>query len=187
MNNLSKIVDILNNDENTVILKIKDNKQIELLSIGCFDGNEDMIVISKYTKIHKGLRFRIVHKDGTSWTFDNEYIVSSNVKAVYRNIIQTVVFDFGIPVDDSTHYELLKQFTYIKKLEDDLNASHTFVISGFEKSDMVLRKEGAFMGHISYEEAMNYLEERYKILSNSHSVSNETWCDIYTIITDKKD
>lgn len=187
MNKLSKIVEILNNDEDTVILKVKDNKKIELLSVGCFNGNEDMIIISKHTNFHDGLAFRLVYKDGTTFSFTDNTLVSENIKAMKKNIIQSVVFDFGIPVEDSTYYELLKQFNYIKSLEDDLNTPHTFEVCGFDKSNMVLRKEGAFMGHISYDEAMKYLEERYKIISNIHSNSKQTGCDIYTIKTGKKD
>jgi len=187
MNKLSKIVEILNNDEDTVILKVKDNKKIELLSIGCFNGNEDMIIVSKHTNFHDGLAFRLVYKDGTTFSFTDNTLVSSNIKAMKKNIIQSVVFDFGIPVEDSTYYELLKQFNYIKSLKDDLNTPHTFEICGFDKTNMVLRKEGALMGHISYDEAMKYLEKRYKIVSNIHSNSKQTGCDIYTIKTGKKD
>lgn len=185
MNKLTKIVDILNNDEDTVILKVKDNKKIDLLTIGCFGGNEDMIVISKHTKFQNEPAFRVVYKDGTTFSFTNNTLVSSNIKAMKQIIVQTVVFDFGIPIDDY-NVDVLKQFSNIKSLEDDLNASYTFELAGFEKSDMVLRKNGAFMGHLTYNEGMEYLAERYKFDSNIHSNSKQTGCDIYTIKTTPK-
>ena len=187
MNKLSKIVEILNNDEDTVILKVKDNKKIDLLSIGCFNGTEDMIVVSKHTNLHDGLAFRLVYKDGTTFSFTDNTLITSNIKAMKRIILDTVIYDFGIPVEDLTYVDLLKQFSDIKCLEDDLNASYTFELAGFENDFMVLRKNGAFMDHISFNDAIDYLSGRYRILSIVHSNSNQTGCDIYTIKTEKKD
>lgn len=185
MNKLSKIVEILNNDEDTVILKVKDNKKIELLSIGYFNGNEDMIIVAKHNYVHEGIAFRIIYKNGHEFSFTDNTLVSTNITAMKKIIIQTVVFDFGIPIDDY-NVDLLKQFNNIKSLEDDLNTSYTFTILGFDKNNMVLRKNDAFMGHLSYDNAVKYLEERYKIISNVHSNSKQTGCDIYTIATEKQ-
>ena len=186
MNKLTKIVDIIHNDEDSVILRVKEGKRVELLTTGCFSGNEEMIIVSKQTKRHDGVAFRIMEANGNSFSFTDNTLVSSTLAAMKSLIKETVVMDFGIPIEDLSYVELLKQFSYIKSLEDDLNAQHAFKISGFSKDDMVLRKDGAYMRHISLDNAMNYLEERYHIVSKTHSNSKSTGCDIYTVETSPK-
>lgn len=186
MNKLTKIVDIIHNDEDSVILRVKEGKRMELLTTGCFDGNEDMIIVSKQTKLNDCIAFRIMETNGKTFSFTNNTLVSSILSAMRNLIKDTVVMDFGIPIEDLSYVELLKQFSYIKSIEDDLNAPHIFQISGFSENDMVLRKEGAYMCRISLTKAMEYLEERYHIVSKIHSNSESTGCDIYAVKTNPK-
>ena len=46
-NKLCYLVDIIENNENCVILKVKDDKKLELIKLGYFDGNEEMIRLTK--------------------------------------------------------------------------------------------------------------------------------------------
>lgn len=46
-NKLCYLVDIIENNENCVILKVKDNKNLELIKLGYFDGNEEMMRLTK--------------------------------------------------------------------------------------------------------------------------------------------
>ena len=188
MNKLTKIVTIINNDEDTVILKIDENKKLELLSIGCFNGNEDMLILSKLSSKNTDmLGYNIIYKDGTNTSFSGSGCLSEKLAAITRWMKETVVFDFGIPIEGYQNTEPLKKFSYIKTIEDDLNTPHTFELTGFNHNDMCLRKDGAFMHRGENKEFyMNYLSERYNIVSNERRISSNTGCVIYTIKTEKK-
>ena len=47
MKKLCDLVEIEENNENCVILKIKENAKLDLIKLGCFEGNETMIRITK--------------------------------------------------------------------------------------------------------------------------------------------
>jgi len=46
-NKLCYLVDIIENNEECVILKVKDNKTLDLIKLGYFDGNEELIRLTK--------------------------------------------------------------------------------------------------------------------------------------------
>ena len=185
LNKLSQVVAIEHNDSDAVILKVKDDAKMILLSTGCFKGTEDMFIISKRSKKREHLAFSIVYKDGRQFGWDQFEMVSSTLETIQKWLHESVVWDFGIPIDDKP--ELLEPFNNIQSLADDLNMPHTFKVVGFGPGDMIMSKEGAFMGGISYENALKYLNDRYKIVLNEHSNAPQTGCDVFLLKTECKD
>ena len=49
-NKLCYMVDIIENNENCVVLEVKDNKKMDLIKLGCFDGDEELIRLTKGKK-----------------------------------------------------------------------------------------------------------------------------------------
>ena len=47
MKKLCDLLDIVVNNEFCVLYKVRDNARMDLISLGCFNGNEDMIRITK--------------------------------------------------------------------------------------------------------------------------------------------
>ena len=47
MNKLTKLVTIIHNDSDSVIIKVKKNKRMELIKTAFFNGDEDMIRVTK--------------------------------------------------------------------------------------------------------------------------------------------
>jgi len=185
LNKLSQVVTIEHNDSDSVILRIKDDAKMTLLSTGCFKGTEDMFIISKRSRKREHLAFSIVYKDGGHFGWEQFELVSSTLKTIQKWLHESVVWDFGIPIDDKP--ELLEPFNNIQSLAEDLNMPHTFEVAGFGLDNMIMRKEGAFMGGISYGNALKYLNDRYKIVLNEHSNSPQTGCDVFLLKTESKD
>ena len=187
MTNISDLTDLVtlaHNDANTVILKIKKDTKFELLSLGCFHGSEDMFILSKRSRRRDDLGYQIIHKGGGNCSWVRGQLVCEDLHVASRLIYDTVVFDFGIPVDDEP--ELLQQFNSIQSLEEDLKTPHIFEFAGFSADSMILRKNKAFMGGMTLDNMLDYLEGRYKIVSDVHSKSPRTGCDVYTITTEGK-
>ena len=47
MSKLYDLVELLENNDECVILKVKDNMQMQLICLGCFNGNETMFRLTK--------------------------------------------------------------------------------------------------------------------------------------------
>lgn len=181
MNKLTNVVEIVKNDDEAVVLKVKEGSQIELLSTGCFNGNEKLLVISKVNWANENLNYTIVYNDDKTFSFSENTLVSDATNAIKKWIYQTVVFDFGIPVNER-NYKRMSQFNFIKSVEDDLKHDYTFELAGFSNNALVMRKEGCFVDHFSYDEALDYLNNRYRVIEITTGKA-VTGCDVYTIKT----
>ena len=194
MNKLSKIVSIMSNDEDAVILKVDETKKIEAMSIGV--ANVETLTVFKKTRYQQEIGFNIIYKDGNHCSFSGNTLISEELAAIKRRLIETVVFDFGIPIEDSLDgfQERQNWFNFIKSVEDDLKTPYIFELAGFGTDDMTIRKKpifnqagyGALMGRMSYNDALDYIKDRYEIVSNTHSNSPNTGCDIFYIGTAPK-
>lgn len=197
MNKLTKIVSIMYNDEDAVILKVDENKKIEAMSIGV--DNVEALTVFKKTSYQHEIAFNIIYKDGHHCSFSDNTLISEELAAIKRRLKETVVFDFGILIYDSGDdyqdvQKNLRVFNFIRSVEDDLKTPWIFELSGFGTNEMNLRKKhpvqtgyGALMGRMSYDAALEYIKGRYKIVSNVHSNSSNTGCDIYTIKVEPKE
>ena len=193
MNKLSKIVSIVCNDEDAVILKVDETKKIEAMSIGV--ANVETLTVFKKTRYQQEIGFNIVYKDGHHCSFSSNTLISEELAAIKRRLRETVVFDFGIPIEDSLDgfQERQNLFNFIKSVEDDLKTPYIFELSGFGTDDMNIRKKpinqpgyGALMGRMSYIAALDYIKGRYEIVTNDHCKSPNTGCDLFYIGTNPK-
>jgi len=193
MNKLTKIVSIMSNDEDAVILKVDETKKIEAMSIGV--DNVEALTVFKKTRYQQEIGFNIIYKDGRHCSFSGNTLISEELAAIRRRLMETVVFDFGIPIEDSMDgfQERQNWFNFINTVEDDLKTPYMFELAGFGTDDMTIRKKplnqsgtGAFMGRMSYAAALDYIKGRYEIVTNDHSKSPNTGCDIFYIGTNPK-
>lgn len=176
---LTELVEILNNTNDAVVFKVKDNKQIELLSIGCFNGDEKFISVAKLNEYNENNIYTIVYNDNRHFSFTSNELVGSKLRSMKMHLERMIIFDFGIPI-----FEKHGGANYIQSIEDDLKADHVFSIEGFGEEHMNLRKDYAFMiGQLPYNVLYDYINNRYKIIEVKKSKSLRTSCDIITIKT----
>ena len=179
MTKLASLFTVDFNDDDCVILQIKTDKTWKLLQIPGFNGEEELIRMTK-GEYHS---YFIKYRSGASIQFsDREYMDLES--AMRRETIRkTVIYSFGIVMDKSVNDDY--GTNYIKHLADDLKRVHTYELAGFgKKATMSFRKNGGLLGMLSYDDAMEYLDEHFhgKISGPVHTKSPNTGCDIYTIV-----
>ena len=178
MTKLAPLVDIICNDDDCVLLKVKPDCEVELLEIPGYTGDEKYLRMTKSSNPSYFFKFRDGHILESEY---NEFVTESE-KDKRRILRDTIVYSFGICCTPCLGGDFTTT-NYIKTLEDDLRQVHTYELHGFDKEDMALFKNGCHLGMFSYDSAMEYLNDHFhgKITEPVHTKSPKTECDIYII------
>lgn len=95
---LSQLTTLKVNNKECVILEVRPDRFAELIALGCFNGNEKLIRVTKGSK-HT---FTIWTEGGKSysWSWGNGYtIVSDEMHKRRALIMEAITKDFGIDID----------------------------------------------------------------------------------------
>ncbi len=95
MKKLSELVEIVHNDMTSVILKVIDGTQIDLIRLGCFDGDETMFRVTK-GKEHTCTVWCGKSHYSWHWGESGYTLVSDQIRNQQIIIMNTIMFDFGI-------------------------------------------------------------------------------------------
>ncbi len=124
MKRLCELVDIVVNNENCVVFKVKDDTCLDLIAWGCFKGTEDMIRLTK----GRTPEITVFNKDGSNYSYHfgegSTTVISENMKQQREIIRQCAILDFGIVCDwsygrnDVDWAALVAETSKIRKLED---------------------------------------------------------------------
>lgn len=121
-NKLCYLVDIVENNENCVILQVKDNKRLELIKLGCFDGNEELMRLTK----GKNHTCTVFPKSGNpfSWKWgESGYTLVSDCLSTMGKLIEACITeDFDIYIGEDKNK--IKETMNIMSLEDSSNNNH---------------------------------------------------------------
>ena len=85
-----EIVDIIENNHNCVLMKIKPNSTLDLIKLGCFEGDEDMIRFAR----DNGDTITVFTKDGKYYSWARGTLVSDSMQ-VKRRMIMNYVRDWA--------------------------------------------------------------------------------------------
>lgn len=93
---LKDIVDVVVNNDACVVLKVKEGQEMNLISLGCFNGNEVMMRLTK----GQDVTCTVFLSDGRSyswnWGLHGYTLVSSDMWEKGRLIQSCIEKDFGI-------------------------------------------------------------------------------------------
>lgn len=93
---LKDMVELVANNNECVVLKVKDGMEMNLICLGCFTGDETMFRLTK----GKTVTCTIFRKDGRSfswhWGFGGYTLVSDQVDKAGKLIQNCIERDFGI-------------------------------------------------------------------------------------------
>ena len=119
---LCNIVEVITNNEDCVILKLKENCEMKLIEFGGFDLLDYLFRLTK----GKNHTCTIFKKNGESfswyWGRDGYTLVSYEKEKMGKLIERCIVDDFGIYMGDD--YEKIKQTMNIRTLEDKSVCTH---------------------------------------------------------------
>lgn len=114
MAGLCDLVEILENNMECVVLKVKDGVQTELVCLGCFDGNETMFRLTKGNDHTCTIFSRGGGVCSWKWGESGYTLVSDSLDKCCRMIESCITGDFGIYIGADT--EKRKKTLHIRSL-----------------------------------------------------------------------
>lgn len=175
---LCNLVNIVENNKNCVVLKIKDNAKLDLIRLGYFNGNEDIIRLTK----GKNHTCTIIEKDSKNYNWqwgDGGYtLVSDEMNQKGKLIEQCIVEDFDIYI--GSNEKLINDSLHIRDLDDSLNAIHHIEIMYFNPDNVIVHKEHEFYKSFSSEnDAIKHFNNLgYTEYLTEEGFSSQTGCVI---------
>ena len=132
MMKLCQLVDVVVNNEACVVLKVKEGKEMDLIALGCFDGNETMLRLTK-GKVHTATIFGGKEPFSWHWGSGGYTIVSEKTKQCGQLIQGCIEEDFGIYIGADP--KNIKKTLHIRTLEDKKTIQHHLKILFFPDRD----------------------------------------------------
>lgn len=185
MNGLTKLVTIEHNDENSVILKVKKNKRLDLIKTGYFNGDEEMIRITKTKDCCGIINYTFFLNNGKHYGASENTLVSDDFKKTMNLVYETVHDDFGIHLRG----EKIDITNYIKTIKDDKKVKHCFRLLGYNNSNSItVYKDNIWFKQFkNIEEAEHWIGSHYVVESTTDSKSIvDKNCNIRIVYTKKQ-
>ncbi len=162
---LCDLVDIETNNKECVVLKIKENSSLDLIKLGCFEGDENLI------RITKGANHTITifsGKNHYSWDFgDSGYtLVSKSMDQKRDMILDCIEIDFDIYIGKNA--KLIEKSLDIQSVEDVINRENKYEVCK-DGPNYLVHKNGEFFRLFSNIESYKNFCSRI----NSYEKSNE--------------
>lgn len=184
---LSDLVEIEENNMDCIVLRIKDNSRMALIKLGCFEGDEQLIRVSKgkdntFTIFNSGKNF--------SWECgeNGHTLISDNTKRKESLIRDCICNDFDIYIGGNE--ELIKSSLSIHCIEDTYNRLNHLKImywEGKQNEDVVTHKNGEFFKRFnSVTAAKDYFKNSGQVLTVLGSKISKTGCIVDEFILAKE-
>lgn len=157
---LCDLVEIEENNEDCIVLKVKENSKLDLIKLGYFEGNETMI---RVTKGADNTFTIFTNESSYSWYHgESGYtLVSDNMDKKRLLILDCIEIDFDIYVGKNP--TLIKNSLDIHSINDTYNKSYDMKIMYWKNeknSNVVVHKNGEFFRRF------NGIEDAKRILRN---------------------
>lgn len=158
---LCNLVDIIDNNIDCVVLKVKDDARLDLIKLGYFTGNEDIIRLTK----GENHTCSIFNKDGSNfnwhWGKSGYTLVSDEMKKKGKLIEECITEDFDIYIGDN--FDNIKNSLYIRSLDDVKDAQHFIEFMYWDKkdSDICVHKDDEYYKHFK---TLNSAKEHFNNL-----------------------
>ena len=183
---LCNLVDIIDNSLECVVLKVKDDARLDLIKLGYFTGDEDIIRLTK----GENHICTVFHKDGKNYSWDwgksGYTIVSEEMSKKGKLIEQCITEDFDIYIGDN--YDNLKNSLYIRSLDDVKDAQHFLQFMYWNKNDanVCVHKDGDIYKHFkSIDLAKEHFNNLGFVLTKEGKYIAETGCIVEEYSADK--
>ncbi len=185
---LCDLVEIEENNAECIILKIKDNSKLDLIKLGCFEGDETLIRVSKgrdntFTIFSGDKHFSWYHGE-SGYT-----LVSKDVDEKRKLILDCIEIDFDVYIGKNKN--LVMKSLDIHSLKDTYNRTNNIEImywEGNRNSNIIVHKNGEFFRSFNgINDAMNRLESSSYILNKTNEYVAQTGCIVEEYSMKKKD
>lgn len=175
MKKLCDLVTIEVNNEECVILKTKEDTRFDLIALGCFNGNEKMIRLTK-GRDHTATVFTEKSHYSWSWGYSGYTLVSDALHKAGRLIQSCIEEDFGIYIKDNK--AKIRSTLHITSLADKVGKGHVMRVMYWNESDshVIIHKDGEFLTAApNVQSARKYVRDRFAI-NTSKAYNAPTGC-----------
>ena len=98
MTKLADCIEVITNNDNCVMLKIKEDKRMDLIATGYFYGDEEMIGM---TKGNDNNSYTIWSNNGKTCDWNNRTLKSDDLRKLQKIIAKCIHHDLGIYMGDT--------------------------------------------------------------------------------------
>lgn len=183
---LCNLVEIEENNKECVILKVKDNVKIDLIKLGCFNGDEEYIRLTKGSD-HTCTIFR---KNGTHfdwhWGIKGYTLVNDKVSSMGKLIQECIEEDFDIYIGENI--KKINETLYIRSLNDVKDAHHNIKIMYWNNKDnnICVHKDNEYYKHFNSINSVkeHFIDLGYELKHKSDSIA-KTGCIVEEYIINK--
>ena len=167
---LVDLVEIYENNENCVVMKVKEGTEMDLICLGCFDGTEKMFRLTKGAD-NTCTVWNAKGSYSWSWGSSGTTLVSDSMRMQGRMIEDCIVKDFEIYT--GANKDLIKSSLRIKSLDDLKGLAHQFKLMGTDNNKLCVHRDGEFYSHMSIQEFDSMVDSKnYHITSIENYTSN---------------
>lgn len=144
MKKLVDLIEIAENNEKYIVLKVKDNVKKELIWLGCFCGNETMIRLTKGADHTCTIITQNDRSYSWEWGRSGCTLVSNKMDEMRAHIVACIETDLDIYIGDNI--SLIKESLNIQKVSDAEHSKHIIKATGPDYA--CIYKDGAYYKHI---------------------------------------
>lgn len=171
MMKLHELYKLIENNDDCVILQLKDGCENELWKVPFFDGNEKDIKISKGG--HTTVSIRSMDGKAYSWGWgDNGYtLTSENITKKGHLLKEVLELDYGIYMGGNTNKR--KSTNHISDYGQAEDCKIKLMYWSGQKNNVIIHKDDEFIKAMpTIEDAMEWLELRYYLNNMVKSVAS---------------
>lgn len=180
MKKLCELVDIAVNNENCVVFKVKDNVVMDLIALGCFKGDEDMIRMTK----GRTPEITVFKKDGSNYSYHfgegSTTLISDNLMKQRSMIRECAILSFGIVCDlsymrgDVNEEALIRATLGIRRADDA--ALSVSIVSGGGMTGHIKINEQTMARDVNVNDIPGWFAERGYKVSFPYDISYGLLC-----------
>lgn len=178
MKKLCDLVDVYENNMECVILKVKDNVKMDLLTLGCFSGNEEMFRLTK----GKDHTCTVFDKSGNTfswyWGQSGHTLVSNQLEKTGKLIQSCIEEDLSIYIGSDK--KKIQDTLHIRSLKHTEDMVHDIKIMYWESGigNYTVHKNGEFYKHFPRKDDVftHFAELGYTVTGGEITRSPQTGC-----------
>ncbi len=182
MGRLGGLVELAENNMECVVLKVKEGARMQLICLGCFNGDEEMFRLTK----GGSHTCTVFYKDGRTsswhWGADGYTLVSGQTRRCGELVQGCIEDDFGIYIGDG--WKEREDTLHIRTLEDAKGREEHYRLMWWkEYGDICIHRNGCFNRHMDgLENALAWVGEVIAIREETEVCqSPDTGCYIMDV------
>lgn len=171
MKKLIDLIEIEDNNEKCVVLRVLKDSRLELIKLGCFNGNEELIRLTKGPTQTCTLFYKNHTIAQWQWGYGGTTVVDASTREAGKMIERCIMYDLDILIETSSIHGCL--FIQSKGATKGMTQTYKILKRDNDATDMSLYRDGMYVRRITDEYEEDVKEFIYGQFSNIISETEE--------------